>query len=149
MLSVWFFIFNRNIQNLGCLVFFTSFSVALLNYFLSLLTHRYMKKYLSESQFSSINYKQQQKLTWLLVGQGSMPLLMAAVICLIVLIGLPELLENKPPPKDVWEAYFTVLLVYSLLGPILTIVLTKPYYEALKLMLVCGRNKIGVTIIKL
>lgn len=79
-----------------------------------------------------------------------MPLLMAAVISLIVLIGLPELLEKKPVPKDVWEASIAIGVLYPILGALLTIVLTKPYYEAFKLMLPFRqpRNESDVAIIK-
>lgn len=145
-----FLTFNREIQNLGFVVAVAIFSGALLIYFFSLLTHRHTKRYLSRSQFSSINYKQQQRLTWLLVGQGSMPLLLVFAICLILLIGLPDLLEKKPISKNLWESCLAVISLYPLLGALLTILLTKPYYEALKLKLLCrqSRNKSDVTITK-
>ena len=90
-------------------------------------------------------------MTWLLVGQGSLPLFIVFVVCLILLVGLPNLVQKSPISKNLWETCLAVATMYPLVGPILTIVLTKPYYEALKLMLVCeqSRNKIGVTLMKI
>lgn len=126
------------------------FSVAVFNYLLNLLIHRHMKRYISRSHFSSINYKQQQRLTWLLVGQGSLPLLLVALVIIITSIGLPDLMKNKPLPKDVWESCLIAIALYPLLGPILTILLTKPYYEAFKSIFIyrLSRNKNGVSVIK-
>lgn len=80
-----------------------------------------------------------------------MPLLIVALIIIMLLIGLPDLMKNKILPKNVWESCLTALALYPLLGPILTIVLTKPYYDAFKSIFIyrLPRNKNEVPVIKI
>ena len=94
-----------------------------------------MRLYVSRSHFSSINYKQQRKMTLLLIGQGSLPVLASVLLVTIYSLSIPTLIDNKMPSKSVWELCYCMIVLYPLFGAILTIVLTKPYYDALKSIL--------------
>lgn len=105
-------------------------------YTYNILTHRYMIKYISTHKSSGLHYEQQKKLTILLVGQGSLPLIMPLLAGLIIAPSIPDMLMNgRPPSKFVWQLSISTITVYPLISAILTIVLTKPYYVALKSML--------------
>lgn len=116
-------------------MFVLLFSVALLIYLLNMLTHQLLKGYFTTIHLSSVHYQQQKSLTLLLIGQGSLPLIISLIVDIILMQSFADFLEGKSPSKFVWELCLCIVVVYPLLSPIFTIILTKPYFTSFVSML--------------
>lgn len=109
-----------------------------------------MRRYFSIVQMSKVQYKQQKRMTALLVGQGSLPLLIPAIMACILSTSISGMMHGQPPSKLVWDLTLCTVMLYPVLSPILTVALTKPYYTPLTniLRIIAFKREASLSIIK-
>ena len=86
----------------------------------------------------------------LLIGQGSLPLVIPVLVALILAPSVPDMINGKPPSKFIFEISLCTVVLYPVLSPILTIVLTKPYYAPFRLLLrrITSKHEFSVSVTK-
>lgn len=125
-------------------------SIPIANNILNFLTHQHMKRFFSIAQLSNIHYHQQKRMTLLLIGQGSLPLMIPVLVAIIIVPSLPGIMDGRSPSKFTYEFGLCTVVMYPVLSPILTIALIRPYNTPIKLILrkIAFKRKRSVSIIK-